>query len=167
MRLDTACLVAPKPKVPSMPTRRAFLLAGAMFGVGSMIGGACGYALGATDTTSGDSKQETQIDVSAGLEPTGDSNLDFLRRLALQAPIEDLEAQSPLFLEGIRIHVGDRYLWHGMNRMADRFLARQHTKWPRLAHRVFLQTIRAADEASLPDNGLSLKRKLPELDRVK
>jgi hypothetical protein len=42
MRLDPIYLVAPKPNPPSMPTRRAFLVAGATFTLGAAVGGACG-----------------------------------------------------------------------------------------------------------------------------
>jgi hypothetical protein len=47
MRLDEAAFVLARPKVPSMPTRRAFVRAGCTFAAGLTVGGAgdsCGQA---------------------------------------------------------------------------------------------------------------------------
>ena len=113
MRLDTACIVAPKPKVPSMPTRRAFLLAGGLFATGMSIGSACGYAVGAG--REGDADAE----LTAALRPTGDADLDELRRLAVVAPMTELADKWQYFVNALRAtYSADPILWHGAERLA-------------------------------------------------
>lgn len=168
MRLDTACLVAPKPQVPSMPTRRAFLFvsSGVVFGVS--FGGACGYAIGVNSASSSAVAKDGGLDLAAGLAPTGDADLDELRGWALKAPIEELESHIQVFMEQVRsTYTSDEYLWHGMERLVDRLLRGQHTGWPRLCKQVLIQTIELADPAVLPKNGLRLQARLPEMKKVR
>ncbi len=80
MKLNPVYLLAPKPKPQSIPSRRAFLIAGGTFLAGVGLGGACGYAAGARGSA----------DVGDELKPTGDANLDRLRWLAVGATIEEL-----------------------------------------------------------------------------
>ncbi|HZN38889.1 MAG TPA: hypothetical protein VFD82_08805 [Planctomycetota bacterium] len=168
MRLDLACLVAPKPQVPSMPTRRAFLFAGSTLAFGVSIGGACGYVIGVNSASSSAGAKDAELDLAAGLAPTGDPDLDELRGWALKSPIEELESHIQVFMEQVRsTYTSDQYLWHGMERLVDRVLAGQHTGWPRLCKQVLIQTIELADPAVLPKNGLRLQARLPEMKRVK
>ncbi|HEB52202.1 MAG TPA: hypothetical protein ENI87_02985 [bacterium] len=109
MRLEPVYLVAPKPKPPSVPTRRAFLLAGGTLFVGLGLGGACGYAAGSG--------------VLSELEPTGNAELDELRRLAVRAPIEELMDQAMLFLDLLRNNYPeDPFLWQGAKRIGEELL---------------------------------------------
>lgn len=111
MRLDTACIVAPKPKVPSMPTRRAFLLAGSTFVVGACVGGAAVHALHAPV-------------VDEAMTPTGNAELDELRRLAVRAPIDELLRKGPPFLMAFTTtYPEDAVLWRGVLRMSDAMVA--------------------------------------------
>ncbi len=110
MKLDPIFLVAPKPAVPSMPTRRAFLLAGTTFALGTGLGGACGYAIAA--------KAEPVVEEE--LKPSGDVDLDELRRLAVKAPIEELVGQRMLFLNLMSTdYRKDVVLWRGFERLCD------------------------------------------------
>jgi hypothetical protein len=93
MRLEPVYLVGGKKK-PSMPTRRAFLMAGSTLVLGVGVWGACGYSVGLRVGRSEAAGRE------AGLPPTsGDARLDELRRLALVAPIEELAAKWLVFVD--------------------------------------------------------------------
>src|SRR5262245_48568230 len=106
MRLEPVFLVAPKPKPPSIPTRRAFLFIGISFAAGSTIGTACGYTLGRA-SVSGDPGAGGELPPSSG-----DADLDELRRLAIAAPIEELVERRNLFIMmRNRTYPDDRYLW--------------------------------------------------------
>jgi hypothetical protein len=112
IRLEPIYLLAPKPKQPSVPTRRAFLIAGGTFFAGIGLGGACGYAAG-----SARSDGETAADA---LMPTGDADLDELRRLAIEAPIEELTSQWFPFLTLLHdTYQSDEVLWQGAKRICD------------------------------------------------
>jgi len=126
MRLEPVYLLAPKPKPPSVPTRRAFLIAGGTFFAGIGLGGACGYAAGSARSdgnSNGDGNGDTRSDA---LTPTGDANLDELRRLAMQAPIEELTGQWLPFLTLLHdTYQSDEFLWHGAKRICDEAINNQ------------------------------------------
>jgi hypothetical protein len=99
-----------------MPTRRAFVLGGAMFAAGLSLGGACGYAIGSRRIEEPGKEEE--------LASSGDADLDELRRLAVKAPIEELVKHDLLFITmTTRTYRRDQILWRGMVRLADRVLA--------------------------------------------
>lgn len=101
------------------------------------------------------------------LEPSGDSDLDELRRWAVKAPIEELESHIAVFVDCVRDpYASDGLLWHGMERLVDRVMKRQHFGWPRLCKRVLVQVIEFADTRVLPPNGVRLQRRVPEVKRV-
>jgi hypothetical protein len=113
-----------------MPTRRAFLVAGATFTFGAALGGACGYSIGAASVPA--AAQPDPVD--APLEPSGDADLDELRRLAVKAPIEELIEKRLWFLRSIgAVYRRDDILWEGLVRLSqavesdvafpDRFIA--------------------------------------------
>ena len=139
MRLDPIYVVAPKPKPPSMPTRRAVLGMGIAFVTGGAIGGACGYAAGAA--------QAKAVDASASeeLKPTGNAELDEVRRLAVKAPIEELMGKAMQFLMTVNQDFPtDRIAWRGVDRIAAYVVANEACpKRSDLAHWV-LQTIDSA-----------------------
>ena len=113
MRLEPVYLLAPKPKPPSMPTRRAILIAGSTFVAGFGVGGACGYAAGSRVAPAGESTSEPE------LQPSGDADLDELRRLAVKAPIEELMQNAVVFANLVRAtYRDDEILWRGMDRIA-------------------------------------------------
>jgi hypothetical protein len=151
-----------------MPTRRAFLFvsSGVVFGVS--FGGACGYAIGVNSASSSAVAKDGGLDLAAGLAPTGDADLDELRGWALKSPIEELESHMPIFFEQLQsTYPSDVYLWHGMERLADRLLQGQHASWPRMAKQVMIQTIEAIDVAVMPKNALRLQARLPEMKKVR
>lgn len=122
MRLEPVYLLAPKPKPPSVPTRRAFLIAGGTFFAGIGLGGACGYAAGSA-RNAGDGNGDTP---SSALTPTGDTDLDELRRLAMKAPIEELTGQWFPFLTLLHdTYKSDEFLWHGAKRICDEAINNQ------------------------------------------
>jgi len=115
MRLDAVFLVAPKPKPPSIPTRRAFLIAGGMFATGAVLGGACGYSIGAAAGSGPAAAPGAEPD----LVPSGDVELDELRRLAVKAPIEELVERGLLFLSmRVESYKTDAVLWRGVDRLS-------------------------------------------------
>jgi hypothetical protein len=126
MRLDPVFLVEPKPAAPSMPTRRAFLLAGGTLFAGISIGGAGVYAIFAS-TNVGRSRTSGKIDQNPAepdLEPSGDADLDFLRNLAVKAPIAELAHQRLMFVNATFMdYPRDPILWRGISRLCDYVLA--------------------------------------------
>lgn len=125
MRLDPVYLVAPEPKPPRIPTRRAFLFVGAAFAAGTALGGACGYAAGSVaDARPAGGEPDGHEADPALPPPSGDTELDELRRLATVAPIEELIARWQPFL-GL---LGDTYpddatLWRGAQRIGEHVLS--------------------------------------------
>jgi hypothetical protein len=139
MRLEPVYLVSPRPKPPAMPTRRAFLLAGTTFAVGSVLGGACGYSLAASAT------KDTGTE-DGDLAPSGDVELDELRRLAVKAPIEELVQRRMNFLNSISgDYRDDPILWKGIGRLCDQVLASPKAPDRTLNARLLAQVIERAD----------------------
>jgi hypothetical protein len=114
MRLDEAVFVLARPKAPSMPTRRAFVIAGCTFAAGMVVGGACGYSAGVA--ADGERAGET-------LPPTSDPDLHELRRLAVVAPIDELIAHRGVFISLISdTYRSDAILWRGIDRLCEAVL---------------------------------------------
>jgi hypothetical protein len=156
MRLEPVYLVSPRPKPPAMPTRRAFLLAGTTFAVGSVLGGACGYSLAASAT------KDTGTE-DGDLAPSGDVELDELRRLAVKAPIEELVQRGVFFLN-LRdtTYPQDGVLWRGVER-----LARQIIENPGPIDRSLVLVVTATIERGQPPESLRLEESLPSLRQVR
>ncbi|MFN7591304.1 MAG: hypothetical protein ACK501_18530 [Planctomycetota bacterium] len=154
MRLDPVLLAAPNAPPALMPTRRAFVLGGAMFTTGLSLGGACGYAIGSR-------RAEPAAEVE---ESSGDADLDELRRLAVKAPIEELVKHDLLFITmTTRTYRRDQILWRGMVRLADRVLADASYPNRRSVARVLVQCFQRV-EPGLTDYSSD---KLLELSKVK
>lgn len=137
MKLDPVFIIAPKPKPPSMPTRRAFVLAGATFALGAAAGGACGYSLGAAANAQPEEEE---------LAPSGDAELDELRRLAIKAPISELVQHRLMYLNSLsRYYRKDEVLWRGFERLCD--VVMQDAAFPerRLSARLLAQMIEYAE----------------------
>ena len=136
MRLDPIFVVAPVPPPPSMPTRRAFLLAGATFTLGTAVGGACGYSIAA--------KQEAVE--TEELASSGDVELDELRRLAVKAPIAELVERRLVFLNSLtKDYRKDEVLWRGVDRLAAAVLVDLSFPDRRVSARLIAQVIDLAD----------------------
>lgn len=136
MRLDPVLLAAPSAPPALMPTRRAFVLGGAMFATGLSLGGACGYAIGSR-------RAEPAAEVE---ESSGDADLDELRRLAVKAPIEELVKHDLLFMTmTTRTYRRDKTLWRGMARIADQILADSSYVNRRAVAGALLQCFQRAD----------------------
>lgn len=135
MRLDPVLLVAPNAPPALMPTRRAFVLGGAMFATGLSLGGACGYAIGSR-------RAEPAAEVE---ESSGDADLDELRRLAVKAPIEELVKHDLLFIRSATVvYKDDKVLWRGIKRMADHLLATRDYPNRRTVATILVQTLNFA-----------------------
>lgn len=145
MRLDPVFVVAPKPMPPAMPTRRAFLVAGATFTFGAAFGGACGYSIGAAGVAAApDAPKDAPADPD--LAPTGDSDLDELRRLAVKAPIEELIEKRLLFVSCLfGDYPKDPVMWKGAGRLCDAVLSPQPVPDRRVFARALAQVIERGD----------------------
>jgi hypothetical protein len=122
-----------------MPTRRAFLLAGTTFAVGSVLGGACGYSLAASAT------KDTGTE-DGDLAPSGDVELDELRRLAVKAPIEELVQRRLTFINILtKVYPRDRIGWQGIGRLADEALSSRPFEDRRTFSRWLAQVIEGGD----------------------
>jgi hypothetical protein len=142
MRLDGAVYVLARPKAPSMPTRRAFVIAGCTFAAGMVVGGACGYSAGVV------AGAETPPGEPAAVElpKSGDAELDALRALAVQAPIDELMRYAHPFLEIVNdTYPKDAVLWQGVDRIADALLEGYQARGRRLLGRVVAQLIEGGD----------------------
>ncbi len=112
MKLEPVYLVAPKPKPRSMPSRRAFLGMGLAFLGGGAIGSACGYSVGAARTPAAPASEDA-------LTPSGNEELDELRRLATKAPIEELMGRGTQFTTLLATkYRADAIAWRGVDRIA-------------------------------------------------
>lgn len=139
MKLDPVYLVSPKPVSPPMPTRRAFLIAGSTFTLGTAVGGACGYSLGV-------STQGQQAAPGDDYEPSGDVELDELRRLAVKAPIEELyQKRVPFTLAVANDYRRDRFLWRGIERLGNVVAADVGIADRRMAAKLIAQIIELAE----------------------
>ncbi|HEX5050327.1 MAG TPA: hypothetical protein VFZ65_01015 [Planctomycetota bacterium] len=118
-------MLAPDDEPRKIPTRRAFLMAGTTFVLGSSLGGACGYALGAAQSQeakepAAESAPKVEPKAEEELKPSGDSDLDELRRLAVKAPIEELVELRMTFLHfQSTVYRKDAVLWRGFERLCD------------------------------------------------
>lgn len=160
MRLDPVFVVAPPPTPPSMPTRRAFLVAGATFACGAAIGGACGYSIGAASAA----QAQPADPATDELAPSGDLELDELRRLAVKAPIEELIEKRLVFLNCLFAdYPRDAVLWRGAGRLCDAVLHSDVVPDRRVFSHALAQVIEKGD----PKLTESLRPKIEELRQVK
>lgn len=105
MRLEPVFLVAPRPQPPSMPTRRAILLAS-----GTFLGGAV-LAFAAQSLTGHRSRTDPPA--------ADDATAVWLRRVCHDGtPIEQLIACRGALLYHIRAGTADDRLLHGLKRLA-------------------------------------------------
>lgn len=157
MKLEPVYLLAPKPKPPSIPSRRAFLIAGGTFLAGVGLGGACGYAVGVGGSG--------EVDNGEGaLKPTGDPLLDELRRLAVKAPIDELMEKHMPFLDHLTSkYAADSTLWGGVERICQEVISN-----PRIASRRsvagWLATVISRGDPALTGD---LRNHVVELKRLK
>ena len=169
MKIDPIYLLAPK-RVPSMPTRRAFLIAGGTFVLGTSLGGACGYAMGVEAVDASGKAGEggvAPVPAPAGeeeLKPSGDVELDELRRLAVKAPIAELLERQFMFVNAVsKVYQRDVVLWRGVDRLADALIVTVNVKDRRVSARFLAQVIEKADsQFSQP-----LAKKVLELRAIK
>lgn len=153
MKLEPVYLVGPKKKQPSMPSRRAFLMAGGALCFGTVFGGACGYALGSARAEA----------ASDPLASTGDAQLDELRRLAVKAPLEELlERGLDFLIDRVRIYPTDEILWLGVSRIARAIVAK-----PEAFDRSLILLTRGTIQDGNPPEKLRLDDLLPELRRIR
>lgn len=119
---DAVYLVRPVAKIP---TRRAFLFAAGTFVIGTSVGGACGYSMGVASAAGGGGTGDAGAAppsapaVEPELKPSGDAQLDMLRKLAVKAPLDDLFANALVFLDmRVSTYPKDEVLWLGVERLA-------------------------------------------------
>lgn len=157
MKLEPVFLVSPKVPVASVPTRRAFLFAGAAFFGGAVLGTACGYTLGTSVATAHLPAEPPQP------AKTGNAELDELRRLAVSAPIEELVNMYGKFmwLRDLN-YVTDEVLWKGVGRLADEALKNTQLR----DRRDIAALVAASIEQGDPPTALNLKQWLPQLKRL-
>lgn len=133
-------------------SRRAFVIAGATFVVGATLGGGVGYrtAVGAS-----------QADVDRPADPPPeDDELVELRRLAVDAPIEELIAKRAVFVNCLtQSYSDDPALWRGLKRIVEAVLADPHIQDRRVFARFLAQVIEKADR----DRGGDLLPLVPQL----
>ncbi len=160
MRLEPVYLVAPKPRPPSMPTRRAFLGMGLAFAVGGAIGSACGYSVGSAKAAE-----------KAGGGPAGEDyplsgnpELDELRRLAVKAPIEELMGIAMVFIRTVTQDYPEEVVaWKGVRRMGEHVLANPGVAQRRVIARFLCQGIEQASSQRQE----SLNDLLPRLREIR
>lgn len=138
MKLEPVFLVAPLPAPKSMPTRRAWLLAGGAFVAGTVTGSACQSWFGAQ---------------AAAPPPPVDPTHAWLRTLCDDGtPIEELLTNRAFLLLNLPKWSDDPLLWHGIDRLVG--AARERSELPdrkRLALELagFLENTELPADASL------------------
>ena len=109
MKLQPVYLVAAEPKPVSITRRWAILLVAASFALGIPMGLGCGYLVGKS--------------AAAAKAIATDAELERFRKLARDAPIEDLLYVGQFLVETREIsHSDDLQLWSGISRMCDEIL---------------------------------------------
>jgi len=124
MRIDPVYVLSPRPQPASVPTRRAFLIASGTFIAGGAIGGACGYSLGVGRGKAADASSPAGASGNdAELKTTGDAELDYWRRLAVQAPLDELfEKAVPFLTARVSTYKFDDVLWRGVARLTSEII---------------------------------------------
>ncbi|MFT4839746.1 MAG: hypothetical protein ACI8UD_000201 [Planctomycetota bacterium] len=157
MHLKPVYLLAPKPEPPTVPSRRAFMIAGGTFLAGAALGGACGYAAGSSAVV------EAHDDPKP-LQPSGNAELDELRRLALAAPIDELVKHWPYFADTFATsYRKDEHLPNGIERLIHYVKNNENIDRRRVFARVLAQTI----ELGEPSLQKKLGHYLPALARIR
>jgi hypothetical protein len=157
MHLNAIYLVGPKPKPPSIPSRRAFLIAGGTFLAGAALGGACGYAAGSSAVNT--EQQEPKLP-----PPSGDAELDELRRLAITAPIEELASRWLYFADVFSSsYRKDAYLPTGIERLINHLMSTPDFEQRKLAS-LFIRDVINRGEPDFRDRFLP---RLEDLAKVK
>jgi hypothetical protein len=160
MKLDAVYLVAPRPAIPSMPTRRAFCGMAATF----VVGGACGYTLGVVDSSNGNSNAatvtpETKPATPTELPSTGDAELDYWRKLAV-GPLDDLFARGHQFATTrLARYQTDEVLWSGVDRLTKEIVENPDRKTDPLLIMILASSIEGKARPELP----SLRERVPAL----
>jgi hypothetical protein len=130
-----------------------------MFAFGASLGGACGYAAGAQARGDGVAAPGDEE-----LKPSGDFELDELRRLAVKAPIEELiQHRKTMLVFMSRTYRSDKFLWQGAKRIADYLLNTPSYSERRIASLSLIQLIEKGDRKF----AASLDHYIPELRKVK
>jgi hypothetical protein len=154
MRLDGAVYVLAKPTPPSMPSRRAFVLAGCAFTAGIVTGGACGYSAGVLAGAPPS---------SADTPPAIDSEHDEFRQVA-RGPIEELMAVHLPFVNHARsVYADDPVMWEGVARIVDALISGYEVENRRASARWIAQVI----EQSNSEHARRLLRSLEALRKIK
>jgi hypothetical protein len=142
----------------AVSTRRVFLMAGVTFVLGATAGGWLGYSGGVAVAAA------TADEADNEPAPTGNSDLDELRRLAVKAPIEELLAMRLVFVNCLfREYPNDRILWRGAKRIAQALVDGHDIPDRRLFAIALAQVIEQND----PEFTAPLKEFAPRLRRLK
>lgn len=153
MRIEPVYLVSPPARASQPPTRRAFLLAGAAFAGGTLVGGACGYTVG-VQLAAPAAEQKEKPDI----------RLKELRRLAVEAPVEELVSKwAEWFSSFATEYSDDPILWQGADRLAKWSLENQSATEPQLARMLVSLTFR--DQRGEGSYIIQKKAELVELRR--
>ncbi len=110
MKLEPVYVLGSKPQPPSMPTRRAVLLAGAAFALGAGSGYFSSQALG---RRTGSAPAATEPPPTTSLDP----RLQWLHEQCEdRTPVATLLANRAWLFQFLPRYPDDPILWHGMSR---------------------------------------------------
>lgn len=141
MKLEPVFLVDPADFSGAGPSRRAFLLFGAIFAGGTTLGAVCGYSAGGAQIRG----------------PEHEAVLAWLRQLAAPTtPIEELVASRRLYLHLLEAHaIDDAEVWRGVDRLVQETIDNEGLPERRLLSRWLLQIVEHSDNpTSLSANDL-------------
>jgi len=171
-RLDQVCadgtdwraLLVHTPRLPLLPKLfiPTILIASVGFGALALLGdeGVPGSGAGAASSA----LSETKTPKETGLVPSGDPQLDELRRLAVRAPLDELVSKrgvlTSFVLEAYR---NDEFLWHGLERLTKATLRRH----PMDDRRPFALWLAAYIEQSGHERAKHLLKYTPLLRKVR
>lgn len=141
MKIEPVFLLDPIDVPLALPSRRAFLLFGAMFASGATLGAVCGYSVGGAPVRG----------------PEHEAVLAWLRQLAAPTtPIEELVASRRLYLHLLEAHaVDDAEVWRGVDRLVQETIDNEAVPERRLLSRWLLQIVETGNNpTSLSANDL-------------
>lgn len=153
MRLDAVFVLAPKPKPPSIPTRRAFLVAGCCSAGALVAGFGAGWlARGRFEPrTAAGPEQDARLQWALALARTGDP----------ETLLEELPGYVAVVHEAVANGKDSELLWQGVRTGAEALLVRGHPDGSRARAEVLLGVIALGVDPALE----SMRERLSRLAR--
>jgi hypothetical protein len=153
--------LVPARAAPMVATWRRFVCVAASFVGGSALGAASGYAVARSFAEAAPAPAPPHgLTPDGRLAPSGNGELDELRWLAVEAPIEELATKNAVFFMMLdRTYRTDPVLWRGVARLCREALGNERSPHRRMIALLAVPII----EHDQPPAELRLEELLPRL----